>query len=45
MANNKNSILIVIPCHRVVSSGDTRTGYAVSLAVKKRLLELEIRFK
>lgn len=41
MANNKNPIAIVIPCHRVVGSGGTLTGYAYGLSMKEELLALE----
>lgn len=41
MANNKNPIPIIIPCHRVVGSNGKLTGYAGGLEVKKFLLELE----
>lgn len=41
MANNKNPILIMIPCHRVVGSDGALVGYAAGLDIKKRLLELE----
>ena len=42
MANNKNPIPIVIPCHRVVGANGSLTGYAGGLDIKKFLLELEI---
>ena len=41
MANHRNPLAIVIPCHRVVGSDGTLTGYAGGLAVKERLLRLE----
>ena len=41
MANNKNKIMIVIPCHRVIGSNGDLTGYAGGLNIKKQLLELE----
>lgn len=41
MANNKNPILIVVPCHRVIGSNGAMTGFACGLDVKKKLLELE----
>lgn len=43
MANNKNPILIMIPCHRVVGSDGSLTGYAAGLIIKQKLLELEQR--
>lgn len=41
MANNRNPIAIVIPCHRVVGADGSLTGYAGGLEVKARLLALE----
>lgn len=41
MANNKNPIMIVIPCHRVVGSDGSLTGYAGGLEAKAWLLRLE----
>ena len=41
MANHRNPIPIFIPCHRVVGSGGTLTGYAGGLELKKALLDLE----
>ena len=41
MANNKNPIWIVIPCHRVIGTDGTLTGYGGGLTMKQRLLDLE----
>ncbi len=41
MANHRNSIPIFIPCHRVIGSDGTLTGYRGGLALKTQLLELE----
>lgn len=41
MANNKNPILIVTPCHRVVGADGKLVGYAGGLDVKEKLLALE----
>lgn len=41
MANNKNPIMIIIPCHRVVGSNGSLVGYAGGLDVKEKLLFLE----
>lgn len=41
MANNKNPILIVIPCHRVIGKDGSLTGYGEGLPIKQRLLDLE----
>ena len=40
-ACSKNPILIVVPCHRVVSSNGKFGGYKEGLNKKKKLLELE----
>ncbi|MBM7633158.1 methylated-DNA--[protein]-cysteine S-methyltransferase [Geomicrobium sediminis] len=36
-----NPISIIIPCHRVVGSNGSLTGYAGGIGVKKKLLQLE----
>ena len=36
-----NPISIIIPCHRVVGTGGSLTGYAGGIGIKKQLLELE----
>lgn len=41
MANHKNPIVIVIPCHRVVGSSGSMTGYGGGIPAKKWLLALE----
>jgi O-6-methylguanine DNA methyltransferase len=41
MANNRNPIAIVVPCHRVIASDGTLCGYGGGLDTKRRLLELE----
>jgi len=41
LANGKNPIAIVVPCHRVIGSNKTLTGYAGGLARKQFLLNLE----
>lgn len=40
-ANGKNPLWIVVPCHRVIGSDGSLTGYAGGLHRKKWLLELE----
>jgi methylated-DNA-[protein]-cysteine S-methyltransferase len=40
-ANGKNPIWIVVPCHRVIGSDGSLTGYAGGLWPKKWLLEHE----
>lgn len=41
MANNKNPIAIIIPCHRVIGSNNKLVGYAGGLELKEKLLSLE----
>lgn len=40
-ANGKNNIAIIVPCHRVIGSNQSLTGYAGGLWRKKWLLEHE----
>jgi methylated-DNA-[protein]-cysteine S-methyltransferase len=41
LANGANPIPIIIPCHRVIGSDGTLTGYGGGLAIKEKLLALE----
>ncbi len=41
MANNKNHIAIIVPCHRVIGSNGKLVGYAGGLDVKEALLRVE----
>ena len=41
MANNRNPIVIIVPCHRVIGKNGSLTGYGGGLKVKQFLLELE----
>ena len=41
LANNRNPISIIYPCHRVIGSNGSLTGYGGGLDVKEKLLELE----
>lgn len=41
MANNRNPLAIVVPCHRVIASDGTLCGYGGGLDIKRKLLELE----
>ena len=41
LANNRNPLPIIIPCHRVVGTDGSLTGYAGGLDMKRALLELE----
>jgi methylated-DNA-[protein]-cysteine S-methyltransferase len=40
-ANALNPIAIVVPCHRVIGSDGSLTGYAGGLPMKRTLLDLE----
>ena len=40
-ANNKNPILIAIPCHRVIGVKGAMTGYAGGINIKEKLLKIE----
>ena len=40
-AVGRNPISIIIPCHRVLGTDGSLTGYAAGLAVKEKLLEIE----
>ncbi len=41
LANGRNPIAIIIPCHRVLGAGGRLVGYAGGLSRKQMLLELE----
>ena len=41
MANNRNPISIIIPCHRVIGASGKLVGYGGGLDIKERLLKLE----
>ena len=41
MANHRNPLPILIPCHRVIGADGSLTGYAGGMAAKRRLLVLE----
>ncbi|WP_330657352.1 methylated-DNA--[protein]-cysteine S-methyltransferase [Anaerocolumna aminovalerica] len=41
MANNRNQIPIIIPCHRVIGSNGKLVGYAGGLHINEKLLEME----
>jgi len=44
-ANARNPLPIVIPCHRVIGSDGSLTGFGGGLDVKKALLALERRYR
>ncbi len=41
LANGKNPLPIVVPCHRVIGSNGRLTGYALGLDMKQKLLQIE----
>lgn len=41
MANNKNHIPIIIPCHRVIGYNGKLVGYAGGIDIKEKLLNIE----
>lgn len=41
MANNKNKLPILVPCHRIIGSDGSLTGFAYGLEMKEKLLQLE----
>lgn len=41
MANNRNPLLIMVPCHRVIGADGSLTGYGGGLGLKEYLLNLE----
>jgi len=41
MANHRNPISIIVPCHRVIGHDGSLVGYGGGLPLKRRLLELE----
>jgi methylated-DNA-[protein]-cysteine S-methyltransferase len=40
-ANGHNPIAVIVPCHRVVGSDGSLTGYAGGIEMKRALLDLE----
>jgi len=45
MANGKNPISIIVPCHRVIGKNGSLTGFGGGIAVKEHLIEMEKRLK
>lgn len=44
MANNRNPIAIIIPCHRVIGADGRLVGYGGGLPIKEKLLALEATY-
>ncbi len=45
LANGRNPLSIVVPCHRVIGTGGKLTGYGGGLDRKRHLLDLEARLR
>ena len=45
MANSKNPISLIIPCHRVIAANGSLGGYGGGLVLKRLLLEKEKTFE
>jgi methylated-DNA-[protein]-cysteine S-methyltransferase len=43
LANGKNPVSIIVPCHRVIGADGSLTGYGGGLPRKRFLLDLELR--
>ncbi len=43
LANGKNPVSVIVPCHRVIAKSGKLTGYAGGVETKAKLLELEQR--
>jgi len=44
MANGRNPLPIIVPCHRVIGSSDSLTGFGGGLKTKQQLLDLESKY-
>ena len=44
MANNRNKILLLVPCHRVIGANGSMVGFGCGLSVKEYLLAMEKRY-
>lgn len=44
MANHKNPLMILVPCHRVIGADGSLGGYAGGVETKRFLLDLERRY-
>ncbi|HET7909290.1 MAG TPA: methylated-DNA--[protein]-cysteine S-methyltransferase [Nitrospira sp.] len=41
LANSRNPLSIIVPCHRVIGASGNLTGFAGGLETKAKLLQLE----
>ncbi len=44
-ANNRNPVMIMVPCHRVIGTDGSLVGYGCGLGAKRFLLELEKKYR
>jgi AraC family transcriptional regulator of adaptative response/methylated-DNA-[protein]-cysteine methyltransferase len=44
-ANGANQIALLVPCHRVIGTDGSLTGYGGGLWRKRRLLEIERQYR
>ena len=45
MACNRNPVIIIVPCHRVIGKKGCLTGYASGIDLKEQLLDMERELK
>ncbi len=45
MANHRNPVIILVPCHRVIGADGSLVGYGGGLEVKRALLALEAAYR
>ena len=43
LANGRNPVPIIVPCHRVIGADGSMTGFGGGIAIKRFLLDLEAR--
>ncbi len=43
MANNRNPLPFIVPCHRVIGASGSMVGYGYGIDMKRALLDLELR--
>lgn len=45
MACNRNPVMIIVPCHRIIGKKGCLTGYAAGIDLKEKLLDMEMELK
>ena len=45
MACNRNPVMIIVPCHRIIGKKGCLTGYAPGIDLKEKLLDMEMELK